>query len=473
MKNLFFLFVLGSSSLISCVNTPEPSPKSLPIDRLQAYVEDASDFSYTLVDSLEYKEAKVYRIKMISGNWRSEDITNPSSWWHWVDIAVPHQRNTNKALLFIGGGSDEDAAWQLDTLNIEKAISTGSVIAHVSNIPFQPIRFGLNDTIDHYEDDLIAYGWHQFLNRGATDDQADWLLRFPMTRAVSRAMDVVEEVTEDSFLSVEEFFISGASKRGWTTWTTAAVDKRVIGMAPLVIDLLNLKASFNHHYRVYGDWSPAVEDYVHYGIMEWMGSEEFDRLLSYVEPFEFKERFTMPKLIINGTIDEFFVTDSWRFYFDELPGYKQLQYVANGNHGLAGSYNTPNVFSFFNALAHDQPLPEWDWKINNDSFEISIDAQSNYEVALWSIVNLNARDFRIWEVGENWQKTVVDKNDSGSYVIKATDTSAGFAASFVEVTFNPGTESALVFSTGTLVLPDEYPFEAYQSPAPMGTKIQP
>jgi PhoPQ-activated pathogenicity-related protein len=73
----------------------------------------------------------------------------------------------------------------------------------------------------------------------------------------------------------------------------------------LLLIFLNLKASFNHHYRVYGDWSPAVEDYVHYGIMEWMGSEEFDRLLSYVEPFEFKERFNMPKLIVNGTIDEF------------------------------------------------------------------------------------------------------------------------------------------------------------------------
>lgn len=30
-------------------------------------------------------------------------------------------------------------------------------------------------------------------------------------------------------------------QRGWTTWTTAAVDKRVIGMVPTVMDLLNIQ----------------------------------------------------------------------------------------------------------------------------------------------------------------------------------------------------------------------------------------
>ena len=52
----------------------------------------------------------------------------------------------------------------------------------------------------------------------------------------------------------------------------------------------------------------------------------------------------MPKLIINGTIDEFFATDSWKFYWDDLTGDKYIQYVQNGNHGLLGSYQTLNIF---------------------------------------------------------------------------------------------------------------------------------
>lgn len=471
MKKFYLVFTLTLIGLYSCGTSAEQAVTLQPIEQLQAYVKNNTGYSFSVVDSLEYMEAKVYRAKMISGEWMAEEQTTPSEWWHWVDIAVPNEIDTDKALLFIGGGSSADEVWQLDTLNVEKAISTRAVIAHVSNVPFQPVHFGTSDTIDRYEDDLIAYGWKQFLTRGATDDKAEWLARFPMTRAVSRAMDVVQAITSKSSLPVQKFFISGASKRGWTTWTTAAVDNRVIGMAPLVIDLLNLEASFEHHFRVYGDWSPAVQDYVNYGIMDWIGSEEFDRLLEFVEPFKFKERFEMPKLIVNGTIDEFFVTDSWKFYFDELPGYKQLQYVPNGNHGLAGSYNTSNVFSFFDVIAHGESLPQWEWNIVSDRFEFIIEnTQSDYEIALWSINNPNTRDFRIWEVGQNWQKTILPKNDDGIYAIEAPESAQGYTTSLIEVTFKNRLESSLIFTTGTIVLPDRYPFEAYQSPMPMGTR---
>ena len=471
MKKLYSMLLVIASGFYSCNRIAENSTVVRPIDQLQDYVENRDGFRFSVVDSLEYLEAKVYRTKMISGKWLNEDLTIPSTWWHWVDIIVPNTRDTDKALLFIGGGTSSDSIWQLDTLNIEKAIYSKSVIAHINNIPFQPIRFGSKDTIDHYEDDLIAYGWKQFLMNGAGDEQAEWLARFPMTRAVSRAMDVVQEITLKNDIPVQEFFISGASKRGWTTWTTAAIDKRVIGMAPLVIDLLNLKPSFDHHYRVYGDWSPAVQDYINYGIMDWIGSKEFDRLLEYVEPYQFKERFEMPKLIINGTVDEFFVTDSWKFYYHDLTGYKQLQYVPNGNHSLAGSYNTSNVFSFFDALVHNEPLPQWQWKVVSNRFEVFIEDDSkHYEIALWSSTNPKARDFRIWEVGQNWVKTIIPKNENGVYSIQAPENKDGYTSSLIEVTFKRNPESPLVFTTGTIVLPETYPFEPYQSLIPMGTR---
>ena len=61
---------------------------------------------------------------------------------------------------------------------------------------------------------------------------------------------------------MQRFVVSGASKRGWTTWTTAAVDRRVVAIAPAVIDLLNVVPSFTHHWQAYGAWSDAVKDYV-------------------------------------------------------------------------------------------------------------------------------------------------------------------------------------------------------------------
>lgn len=45
---------------------------------------------------------------------------------------------------------------------------------------------------------------------------------------------VKEKYTKD----LKNFVVGGASKRGWTTWTTAAVDDRVVAIVPVVIDLL-------------------------------------------------------------------------------------------------------------------------------------------------------------------------------------------------------------------------------------------
>ena len=94
----------------------------------------------------------------------------------------------------------------------------------------------------------------------------------------------------------------------------------------------------------------------------------------------------------------------------------------------------------------------------------------DYEIALWSSVNPKARDFRIWEVGQNWVKTIIPKNENGMYSIQAPEKKDGYTSSLIEVTFKRNPESSLVFTTGTIVLPETYPFESYQSLTPMGTR---
>src|SRR5439155_1099241 len=83
-------------------------------------------------------------------------------------------------------------------------------------------------------------------------------LRLPMTKSVVRAMDTVTAFCRSAAgggIDVDRFVIGGASKRGWTAWTAAAVDQRVVAVAPVVIDLLNVEKSFEHHYRAYGFWA--------------------------------------------------------------------------------------------------------------------------------------------------------------------------------------------------------------------------
>ena len=40
--------------------------------------------------------------------------------------------------------------------------------------------------------------------------------------------------------------VTGGSRRGWTTWLTAVADPQVAGIAPILIDMQNLREQLKH-----------------------------------------------------------------------------------------------------------------------------------------------------------------------------------------------------------------------------------
>ena len=336
-------------------------------------------------------------------------------------------------------------------------------------MPFQPTKFKGDKKLNRYEDDLIAYGWRKYLEGGAKDEDQEWLARFPMTRAVSRAMDVVQEISL-SYNKVDSFFVTGASKRGWTAWTTALADDRVMGLAPVVIDMLNVYPSFKHHWRVYGDWSPAIEDYINEGIMDWMGSDEYKKLIKIVEPYSFRDKLKMPKFIVNASSDEFFVTDSWKFYWDDLYGKKHLSYIPNAGHSLYGSYVNNDIVSYYKTLINGKSLDFYNWKVNRDSVYINVDNNYNYEIKKWFATNKESRDFRKPVIGESWVSEDIAKNDSGKYGFKISKPEQGYKAVFFEIILKEDYNFPVTVSTGTVIVPDEYPYPDFQSPNPKGSR---
>src|SRR5207237_225417 len=139
------------------------------------------------------------------------------------------------------------------------AVATRTVIAELRMVPNQPLTF-TDDDHPRAEDGIIAYSWDKYLRAG--DER--WPLRLPMTKSVVRAMDTITDFCRSAAggrVEVDRFVLAGASKRGWTAWTTAAVDERVCAVVPVVIDLLNIETSFEHHYRAYGFWAPAIAAY--------------------------------------------------------------------------------------------------------------------------------------------------------------------------------------------------------------------
>lgn len=467
LSGLLFLALACGPTEEKTQEVPSPRAENL----LKDYVNGPSpDFSYEIVRSVPGEEFDFHVLRMVSQNWLTSDEVNETEWWHWVSIIVPKDSPFDTSLIWIGGGSTgTKMPEEPNALLIEAAKQTNSIVAEIHNIPFQGLTF-VGDRLDERkEDEIIAYGWRKFLEGGARDEDAIWLARFPMTKAVKLGMDAVTEVVEKNYQKkLNSFVVGGASKRGWTTWTTAATDDRVVAIIPVVIDMLNLEESFDHHWKNYGFWAPAVSEYVEEGVMDWMGTPEFDRLLEITEPYSFRADFDMPKLLINAAGDQFFQPDSWEFYWNELIGEKHMQYVPNFGHDLSESDALPNMISFYASVLNQSPRPSYDWKVEEDKITLTLDPTDKpISVKYWTATNPDARDFRVDEFGPNWKSSEVPTNHSGVYELALEEPEEGFKGYFIEVTYVGKTP--LKITSGVEVMPRAYPFPAYEPKRSMET----
>lgn len=421
-----------------------------------------SAFSFEVVHTVTGNDYDYHVLKMTSQHWLTPDLVDMTEWWHWVSIVVPRDSPFETGMMWIGGGSTNTKMPEKpNELILAAATQTNSIVAQVHNIPFQPLTFA-NDTFgERYEDAIISYGWRKFLEGGAKDEDAIWLARLPMTKAVKLAMDATSELVKTYYSKdLKNYVVAGASKRGWTTWTTAAVDDRVVAIVPIVIDMLNLEPSFKHHWKNYGFWAPAVDDYVREGILDWMGKPEFDRLMEITEPYSFLADLDMPKLLINAAGDQFFQPDSWEFYWDDLKGEKHIQYVPNFGHDLSESDAIPNMISFYSSILNENQRPKYDWKIEDDLISFQADSENKpISVKIWTAYNENARDFRVDEFGPNWKASELPASENGQYEFQMKEPESGFKGYFMEVTF--AGQAPMKVSSGVEVLPRTYPFEEY------------
>lgn len=433
-----------------------------PLDDYVAKPDDV--FRHELVREIPGKGFTTQVHEMVSQRWKTPVAADRELWTHWLVLYVPDEVKKSTGLLFINGGSNgRDAPEKADETFAKIAVATGTVVADLKMVPNQPLSYPDDDFGPRKEDELISYHWKQYLDGG----EARWLTRLPMTKSAVRAMDAVTEITDGR---VETFYVMGASKRGWTTWTTAAVDKRVIGISPLVIDMLNVIPSFIHHYRVYGFWAPSVGDYFREGLMDRSETTEYERLMEIVEPFSYRDRYTMPKYLVHGAGDQFFLPDSSQFYFSALPGEKYLRYVPNTDHSLRDSDALEGLIAFYDAVAHGKPRPEFEWSFGTGG---AIHVRSKDEptaVKLWMAHNPRHRDFRLENVGKIW--TSVDlEADEGEYVARPHEPAEGYLAYFVELTYPSGIKGVpFKFTTGVRVTPDRY---EHPRPVPGATAVGP
>src|SRR5262245_52698741 len=300
-------------------------------------------------------------------------------------------------MLLIGGGSNRDRAPHAASERaVNLALGTSSVVAELGQVPNQPLYFADSKDAGRSEDDLIAYSRVKYM---ATRDET-WLVRLAMVKSGVRAMDAVQEFLrsdDGGHTVIDDFVVSGGSKRGWTTWLVAVEDRRVRAIVPLVIDALNSEVITRHHYEAYGFFSPALKDYVNHGLFPHkVGTPEYREVLAIEDPYNYRsrDRLKIPKFLINASGDQFFLPDNSQFYFNEMPDEKYISYVPNAKHSLEGSDARESLQAFYQSVLDGRARPKFSWTKQADgSLRVSTETTPT-RVTLWQATNRDARDFR-------------------------------------------------------------------------------
>jgi len=393
-RTLLFLFTIVIAQVLSI--SQGYSQELTPETALQGYLNNGDKaYRWELKETYPCGEAKAYNLQLTSQQWH-EYI-----WTHQLTILVPAENKSDAALLFVTGGSNKKGLpnWNgkddklLQALG-GVAIKNKSIVVLLRQTPNQPLYGKLT------EDALISYTLHQFKE----DGDYSWPLLFPMVKSAVRAMDAAQEFARQNLASeIKRFVVSGASKRGWTTWLTGASDSRVVAIAPMVIDILNMPINLDYQVKMWKDYSVQIEDYVKLGIPQTAASEKGRAITTMVDPYSYRKKLTMPKMLFMGTNDEYWTVDAIKHYIDSIPGQNFVHYVPNVGHNLGDQKQAMAALSaFFGATVANRPYaicqPTLTYGKKGITLKVKASPDILVDAMLWS-TNSTDTDFR----NEKWE----------------------------------------------------------------------
>lgn len=382
-----------------------------------------------------------------AGGTRQWELELVSQQWHgivWKHVLVVFEpaevRFPKHMILFITGGSTGSRPRE-ENLQVGRMLASKAQarVAMLHQVPNQPLLG------NRKEDDLITETWLRYLQSG----DITWVLQLPMVTSAVRAMDALQAFARQQNLPpVEGFVVTGASKRGWTTWLSAVADRRVVAIAPMVIDMLNLRPQMKYQLETWGRYSEQIHDYTSKGLVHDNPLSEREAvLLHLVDPYTYRHQLTLPKLLIHGTNDPYWVVDAAKLYWDGLSGPKYLLEIPNGDHGLKGGQELAlcTIAAFFRHVVGAKPWPEVQWTHSDTADALVLSVRSSIaprDARLW-LAHSDSKDFR----QSRWESRPMDKTGDG-FCAQVQKPKQGHVALFGQLHFDMG---GLPYALSTLV----------------------
>lgn len=422
--------------------------------KFDEYINRPDDaWTYEELTSYRYENMSVtlYILNMTSQRWMSPEFTSCHVWWHFMGIAIPDTIDRfDIATLYIMAGLDNDEPVGTIPTN-DSAESRAAVLyaadsrtigAYIMQVPNQPCVFYNDPTLQRRsEDDVIAWTWRTFIDNYQSTEFPwyDVPIRNPMTKAAMRGLDTIAAFGKEKIpaMQIVRFISVGASKRGWTAWSTAYGDPRVVATSPEVFSLIHMEESVMAHYQALGGaYSFALEPYYELNLTEYLTapvSYEPGGLFDYEDPYRYRARLTQPKLSIAAAGDEFFLCQDFNYWFKNMSEPKYLMMNPNAEHALAPHYPAiyETTMGFYLSVLHNEPMPKNSWTITEfaTGSEIVFYTDPNNPPedvrAFWSetLESDERRDYRLFAGYPDptahpalWRNDTVEDRGNGVYV---------------------------------------------------------